>query len=78
MNWLTNKERSKQTHKTKQTQHNTTQNTVSIDILCNASDSLKPSNQHFELAASEHGVTVSSNKPVMIHESTQSYIPEDL
>jgi len=68
MNWLTNKERSKQTHKTKQTQ----------DILCNASDSLKPSNQHFELAASEHGVTASSNKLVIIHEPTQTYIPEDL
>ena len=63
---------------TKQSEHNTTQNTVSIDILCNASGSLKPSNQHLELAASEHGVTASSKKPVIIHESTQTYIPEDV
>jgi hypothetical protein len=73
---LTYKERKKQTNK--QNKGNTTQNTVSTDILCNASDSLKPSNQHFEIADSEDGVTASSNKPVIIQDSTQNYIPEDL
>ena len=74
---LTYKQRKKQTN-TKQCKHNTTQNTVSTHSLRTASDSLKPGNHHFELAASEHGVIVSSNKPVIIHESTQSYIPEEL
>jgi hypothetical protein len=76
---LTYKQRNKQTNtqnKANKTQHN--KNTVSTDNICNTSDSLKPSNHHFELAASEHGVTASSNKPVINHESTQSYIPENL
>jgi hypothetical protein len=73
---LTYKQRKKQ--KNTQNKANTTQNTVSTDSLCTASDSLKPSNHHFKLAVSEHGVIASSNKPVIIHKSTQTYIPKEL